>query len=536
MNESLYRADVVIVGGGIAGIVAALELLEKDKSVLILDRDEEGKFGGLAKESFGGIFLVGTRQQRRGGIQDGPDLAFADWTATAHFGPDDEWPRRWAEGYVNECREEVGEWLQSKGIRFFPIVHWAERGLFQPGNSVPRFHMVWGLGHGLALRMIALLRSHRNADRCRVLFRHRVTELFAKGADGPGCAGVREETGARFEARGESLVIASGGMNGDLDRVRRQWPADLGRPPETILSGSHRYADGSLHDRIQGLGGNLTHLDKTWNYPSGLHHPQPDKPQHGLTMVPPKSALWVDYTGRRFGPVPLVTAYDTRFIIEEICKSERKYSWQIMNWKIARKEIAIQNSDFNPALRDKKFFQFLKLTLFGNPGLVRHFQDYCVDFVTAENLGELVDKMNALCGDDAVDESVLRRDIERYDANIDRGPKFFNDEQLRRIAHARRYRGDRVRTCKFQKILDPKAGPLIAVREFVIARKSLGGIQTDLDCRVLKPDGQVLSGVYAIGEAAGFGGGGVHGKGALEGTFLGGCVYTARRAARAIAG
>ncbi|HNH10239.1 MAG TPA: FAD-binding protein, partial [Leptospiraceae bacterium] len=464
--------------------------------------------------------------QRKTGIRDSAALALSDWTATAEYSEDAVWPRKWAEYYVNSSRERIYDWLISHGQKFFPIVHWAERGLFRPGNSVPRFHMLIGLGAGAAKSLSEQLLFHRNRNRLAVLFRHNVTKLII-GKNTVGCTGLNEENEELFSAEAENLIIASGGLNGDLNRVRKNWDREsFGEPPEVILNGSHRYADGAVHDLIAGLGGNVTFEQNMWNYPSGVHHPEPDKENHGLTIVPPKSALWMNYEGRRIGPMPLVTAYDTRYIVERICQEKRKYSWQILNWKIAVKELAVQNSDYNEAMRDKKTLKFIFNVIFGNEKLVKRMTETCKDFVTADTVQELAEKMNALNGDNAVNASLLEEEIRKYDAGILRGEIFHNDEQLRRIAHARQYRGDRLRTCRFQPILDRKAGPLFAIREFINSRKSLGGIQTDLSSRVLTSSGAVIPGVYAVGECAGFGGGGIHGKGALEGTFLGSCILT----------
>ncbi len=535
MSE-IIKSDVVIVGGGIAGIIAALELLDAGKSVTLLDRDLPERFGGLARESFGGIFMVDTPHQRRNGIHDSVALALDDWMNTAMFDKDAVWPRKWAEYYIRLSREEIYDWLVARGMKFFPVVHWAERGLYGPGNSVPRFHMLWGLGSGATVRLIQQLENHPSRSRLNLRFRHNVTGLIVEKSR-RGCSGIDELTGKNFQAVGDVMIVASGGVNGDLKRVRRNWDRkSFGEPPEVILNGSHRYANGVIHDLLAKQGGNITYEHNMWNYPSGVHHPNPDKEHHGLTIVPPKSALWMNSEGRRFGPMPLVTAYDTRHIVERICEEKKKYSWQVMNWKIAIKEIAVQNSDYNEALRDKKLLLFVKTVLFGNKALVQDLVDTCKDFVTAASVPELAAKMNALTGDKSVDALLLESEIRKYDANIERGPRFHNDEQLRRIAHARQYRGDRVRTCKFRKILDPGAMPLIAIREFVNSRKSLGGIQTDLNSRVLTKKGMPIPNVFAIGEAAGFGGGGMHGKGALEGTFLGGCILTARAAVRTIVG
>ncbi len=530
------RGDVIVVGGGIGGVVTALELLDRGWRVVLVDRDEAGRLGGLARESFGGVFVVGSREQRRAGIRDTPELALRDWQSVAGFGEEDLWPRRWAEAFVGRCHDDVYLWLKARGVSFFPVVHWVERGLYRPGNSVPRFHMVWGTGHGLMEALNGRLLGHAGRDRLELRFRHHVQSLVTEAGKVVGCAGTDETSGREFELRGDAVVVATGGICGSLEKLHANWYRPWGDPPAVILNGAHRYGLGELHDVVDRLGGSVTHLDLQWHYAAGVHHPRPDRERHGLSLVPPKSALWMDATGRRIGPVPLVTAYDTRFLVEQVLRTGYGYSWQILNWKIAVRELAVSGSEHNPSIREKRWLGFLRDVLLGNPRLVREFLEECEDFVAAESVEELAEKMNALAGTGLVEAPILEAEIRAYDDIIARGPKFFNDEQLRRIAHCRRYRGDRVRTCAFQPILDPRARPLVAIREHILARKSLGGIQTDLSSRVLDRSGQPIPGLFAVGEAAGFGGGGVHGKGALEGTFLATSVLTARSAAAAIAG
>jgi len=532
-----YRSDVIVVGGGLAGIVAAQELLSAGKRVLLLERDAEENFGGLAKESFGGIFLVGTPEQRRYGIRDTPELALRDWLAFGDFGKDasaEHWPRRWAEAYVNDCHDDIYQWLKARGIRFLPLPLWVERGQFTGGNSVPRWHVTWGTGHGLATQLIRTLQAHPRREALTVKFRHKVQALTTDAGRISGCSGVLEDGGEEFIASAGAVLVASGGINGSIERVREHWHAEWRSAPPVILNGSHRYADGMLHDAVRSAGGRLTHLDRMWNYAGGVHHWKPRKPGHGLSLVPPRSALWLNWRGERIGPQPLVSGFDTRELVTQICRQERQYSWQVLNRRIALKELAVSGAEFNPSIREKSMLRFLRDTLFGNRWLLRQMTENCRDFVVAHSLPELVDKMNALQGDDSVDLAALRATVERYDAEIARGPALHNDEQLRRIAHLRQWRSDRMRTCKFQKILDKDAMPLIAIREFIISRKSLGGIQTDLGSRVLDKAGAPIPGLYAAGEAAGFGGGGMNGLRGLEGTFLGGAIYSARRAARAI--
>jgi len=555
MAASSLQGDVVVVGGGIAGITATLELLDRGQHVLLLDRDTADQLGGLARWSFGGLFFVGTPQQRLAGVTDTPAQALEDWHAFADFEADAVWPKRWAEQYVYRCTDDVYRWLRRRGIPFLPVVHWVERGLYGEGNSVPRFHMVWGTGRGLIDALIETLYTHPRADsHLEVRFRHIVTDLIAETSPAGdrrvvGVRGTDESTGEPFEAHGEHTVIATGGICGDIERLKEHWYGPWGEPPETVLNGSHRYADGTMHDAAAEIGANITHLDKQWLYAAGVQHPTPEgRPYDALSIVPPKSALWVNYRGERIGPNPLVSGYDTRYLVQKICEQTKQYSWQVMNQAIASKELAVSGSEFNDAMREKKPVAFLRRLLQGSDDMVHQLADTCPDVVVADTLDALVGKMNAITGTDDVELPALEAAIRRYDQQIARGPTFHNDEQLRRIAHLRQYRGDRVRTCNFQPILDRSARPLIAIREFILSRKTLGGVQTDLDGRVLTPpddtiasptnraDAQsAIDGLFAIGEAAGFGGGGIHGLRSLEGTFLGTCILSGRLAGQAMA-
>ena len=534
MTAQRLKTEILIVGGGIAGMVVALELLDQGRNVLLLDRDEESRFGGLAKDAFGGMALCGTAQQKLNAIHDSPDLLLRDWLSFAEFSSDDYWPRRWAELYAQRNHDDVYRWLQDHHVRFFPAVNWVERGEFLPGNSVPRYHIVWGTGWEMVRLLEGQLRYHRNRSKLQLLFRHRVDDLLMSDGRVTGCVGLDELQSNHFEVEAEMTVVATGGINGCLDKVRQNWPWDM--VPPVILNGSHPYADGTLHDAVEKLGGNITHLNWQWNYAAGIRHPQPRMPEHGLSLIPPKSALWMDATGRRVGPHPLVTGFDTHGMCERICRLPQGYTWQVMNRKIARKEISISGSEHNPSFRDRKPVKFMREILLGNDDLYDYLTRECEDVVVADTYAELVRKMDNLSLGVSIDAEGMLRDIQQYDAVIDRGETFHNDDQLRRIEHARRWKGDKIRTLKHQKILDPEAGPLVAIREFVVSRKSMGGIQTDDHSRVLRQDGSPVSGLYAVGEAAGFGGGGLNGKRALEGTFLSACVLSGRIAARSITG
>ncbi len=531
--------DVVIVGGGIAGLACASELLDLNQKVLILERDTEQNLGGLAKRSFGGILCIDTPLQRKSGIHDSPELAFQDWVAYGELGEKDHWPREWVKTYTQRSIPLIYEWLTERKVSFLPVVNWPERGLYKPGNSVPRWHIAWGTGQAIVQQVLQFLHEHPRRGNLKILFQHRVEGFIKKGGRVCGCTGSHEQTGKKFRYQADSVVISSGGFTGgDLSRVRTHWYKPWGKAPQNLLNGSHKFADGLLHEEARKLGGNLTHMDKQWHYAAGINHPfpEPGKYKDALSLVPPKSALWMDATGERFGPLPLVGFSDTRHLVEQIAKSKHQYSWQILNWKIAIKELAVSGSEYMEAFRDKQTLRMVKELIFGNRSLVNRLIAESEDFIVADSLDELVKKMNSLNGNNLVSAEKLKRDIKAYDDQIERGIRYFNDDQLRRIQTYRNYRGDRLRTCAFQKIDDPGARPLIAIREFILSRKSMGGLQTNLNNEVLKKNGSVLPGLYAIGESAGFGGGGIHGLRSLEGTFLGAAILTGRTAARAICG
>ena len=538
MKSNTYQADVAIIGGGIAGISTAIELLKAGKKVLIIERDLKKNFGGLAKESFGGMFFINSPQQKFSKIKDNVKQAKKDWFSFAEFEENEFWGKKWAEAFLNST-EEIYQWVTEKGVRFFPIVHWVERGLFQPGNSAPRFHMVWGTGHGLMEALISHLRSLSDKENLQILFEHKAEDFETENGKITAIKGIDEKNRSPFTAFADDFVIATGGINGNMEKVRKHWHKDWKTPPEVILNGSHQYSDGLLHDKISELGGNLANLNLMWNYAAGIPHPYPKRENHGLSLVPPKSALWVNYRGERMGPVPLVTSFDTRYLVTKICEQEKQYSWQILNKKIVYKELAVSGSEFNEGIKEKKVFKFLFSLLTGNKKLIRTLEKDSPNYITANSIEELAKKMNELTGTNDVKAETLRETIDGYDANFEHGKNIWNDEQIRRIEHTRQYKGDKKRTLKPQKLDQKSAYPLIAIREFILSRKSLGGIQTNLYSQVLKSpkaDGKqdIFENLFAVGEAAGFGGGGSHGKRALEGTFLATCIFTAKKAAECI--
>ncbi len=569
------QPDAIVVGAGLAGLVSTLELLRSGHEVLLLDRCAPQEIGGLAREAFGGMFMVDSPEQRRSRIPDSERLALEDWLRIAEFDDEDVWPRRWAEQYVTRARDDVGAWLRELGVKFFPVVNWAERGNFGDGNSVPRFHLTWGTGKALVQAVWGAIEAHPRRASLELRLHSRVSALIVEEGRVVGCRVLDEQGATRarmgtpdtkhtgstpgdevtdlpiapdeYEARAaKAVVIAAGGIGGNLDIVRREWPSDrLGPAPKRLLMGSHYYADGALHEEVTRVGGNVTHLSRMWNYADAVRHPKPQREHHGLKLIPPRSGLMLNPDGHRYGPVPVMPTFDAYAALERMCEDERKYSWLVCNFKIAKRELDVSGSQHNPHLRERRVVPFLLSVLLGKPGLVNHFLEGSPDFVAAGSLGELAEKMNdvtgQLTGERPIEATVLEREVGRYDETIARGKGLFNDDQLRRIGQLRNWRGDRLRTSRFQRIVDAKAMPLVAIRLQPMARKSLGGIQTDLSCRVLRAEsdghgGEPIAGLYAVGEAAGFGGGGVHGKRSLEGTFLGGCVFTGRLAAASIAG
>jgi uncharacterized protein len=539
VESKQFKTQVVIAGGGLAGIVTAHELLSSGRRVLLIDKDKQENFGGLAKQSFGGVHMIDTPHQRRLGLKDSPELAWRDWQSVADYQPQDNWPRQWGKFYCEHSREDIFHFLTSKGVAFLPVVNWAERGMYGPGNSVPRWHITWGTGYEIIDKLLQALQAHPRRSNLELLFDTEVSSIETANARAVGIRGRKMDSGAEINVSAEHVVIASGGIcGGDLSCLRANWYKPWGDPPEKLLNGAHDYGDGMLHDRVAELGGAVTHLDLQWHYADGVHHPARRRPNDGLSLVPPRSALWFNARGERImTPGPLTAYGDTRHLVESILRQPGKYSWQVMNWKIAIRELAVSGCDYMTAFRFKDRRALLASVFFGNKKLVERLIRECPeDLVVADNLNQLMDRMDAqnLYGN-RLDRERMAATIRAWDEMIARGPAFHNDDQLRRIANFRAYRGDRARTCKFQQILDPKARPLIAIRGFILARKSLGGIQTDLQCRVLKAtDGQPIPGLYAVGEAAGFGGGGIHGKGSLEGTFLGSCILTGRVAGRNI--
>ncbi|MEU9603637.1 FAD-binding dehydrogenase [Streptomyces sp. NPDC048057] len=545
-----YDADVIVIGAGLAGLVATAELVAAGRTVILLDQEPERSMGGQAHWSFGGLFLVDSPEQRRMRIRDSRDLAYQDWLGTAGFDrEEDRWPRQWAAAYVDFAAGEKRAWLRQRGVRFFPVVGWAERGGYDAtghGNSVPRFHITWGTGPGLVAPFEQRVREGMARGLVRPAFRHRVTGLGTNGgvldtvsgevlepSDAErGTASSREVVGA-FEFRAQAVIVASGGIGGNHELVRAQWPGRLGAPPRKLLSGVPAHVDGLMLGIAERAGASHVNRDRMWHYTEGIENWNPIWARHGIRILPGPSSLWLDARGRRL-PVPLFPGFDTLGTLEHIVKSGYDHTWFVLDQKIIGKEFALSGSEQNPDLTGKSVRGVFDRARTDVPGPVRAFMEHGADFVVEKDLAALVRGMNALTGEPLIEEAELRREIEARDREI-RNP-FTKDLQVTAVRGARRYLGDRlIRTAAPHRILDPAAGPLIAVRLSVLTRKSLGGLETDLSSRVLGEDGAPVSGLYAAGEAAGFGGGGVHGYRSLEGTFLGGCLFSGRAAGRAAA-
>lgn len=544
-------ADVIIVGAGLAGLVAACELADAGRKVIMLDQEPEQSLGGQAFWSFGGLFLVDTPEQRRMRIRDSHDLAWSDWQGTAAFDrAEDCWPRQWAEAYVAFAAGEKRAWLAERGLRFFPVVGWAERGggnASGHGNSVPRFHIVWGTGPGVLEPFVNRVRDAEKQGLVKFRFRHRVSAIVKQGGAVAGVHGeVLEasnvERGRKssrtvvgdFELHAPVVIVASGGIGANHELVRQNWPPRLGAPPKRMITGVPDHVDGRMLAITEKAGGRLINRDRMWHYVEGISNWAPLWSDHAIRILPGPSSIWLDATGRRLPP-PLYPGFDTLATLAHLRATGHDHSWFILTEKIIRKEFALSGSEQNPDLTGKSWRQVARRATSGIPGPVRAFMDKGEDFIIERELPQLVARMNALVGGEPLlSLEQVEREIRARDQQVDN--PFSKDAQIIALRGARAYLGDRlIRMAKPHKILDPANGPLIAVRLNILTRKTLGGLETDLGSRVLGADGTPVPGLYAAGEAAGFGGGGMHGYAALEGTFLGGCIFSGRTAGRSAA-
>jgi uncharacterized protein len=547
----MQSTDVIVVGGGLAGLVAATELTDAGRRVVLVEQEPEQSLGGQAHWSFGGLFFVDSPEQRRMGVRDSCALALADWMGTAAFDrAEDHWPRQWAQAYVDFASGEKRAWLHGMGMRWFPVVGWAERGGYGAighGNSVPRFHVTWGTGPGVLEPFLRRAREAASKGLLQLAFRHRVDDLIVENGSVVGVHGARlaDDSTERgkpssrdmvgdFEFRAQAVIVASGGIGGNHELVRKHWPERLGPPPSHMLCGVPAHVDGRMLGITEAAGARLINRDRMWHYVEGIENWNPIWPKHAIRILPGPSSLWFDARGQRL-PGPLWPGFDTMGTLEHLRRTGYDYSWFVLDQQIIRREFALSGSEQNPDLTGKSWRQVAKRAVGKHaPAPVEAFKSYGRDFIVRDNLDDLVAGMNELAGSQLIDAARLHEEIEARDLQFDN--PYAKDGQVMAIHNARRYRGDRlVRVAKPHRLLDPANGPLIAVRLNILTRKTLGGLETDLQARVLGHDGQPLRGLYAVGEAAGFGGGGLHGYRALEGSFLGGCLFSGRVAGRAAA-
>ena len=544
--------DVIVVGAGLAGLVAATEAAERGFSVCVVDQEGEQNLGGQAFWSLGGLFFVDSPEQRRIRVRDSLDLARQDWFGSAGFDrPEDYWPRRWAEGYLDFAAGEKREWLHRMGMRWFPVVGWAERGgslAHGHGNSVPRFHVTWGTGPGVLAPFIEKAKAMAETGRLTFRFRHRVDRLEIADRRVTGVSGAilasdpvqrgqessREQQGD-FTLSAAAVIVSSGGIGGNQELVRRNWPVErLGQPPASMVCGVPAHVDGRMIAITETAGGAVINRDRMWHYTEGVKNHDPIWPDHGIRILPGPSSFWCDADGNRL-TAPAMPGFDTLGTLKMLGERGSGHSWFILTKAIIKKEFALSGSEQNPDLTGKDIRLLLKRLGKEPPGPVRAFMERGEDFVVQDTLEELVTAMNAVSGDDRLHIEHIRRQIEARDREVENG--FSKDAQVTAIHGARRYLGDRLmRTAKPHRLLDPAMRPLIAVRLHVLTRKTLGGLHTDLEARVLDAAGEPVPGLYAAGEVAGFGGGGMHGYNALEGTFLGGCLFSGRVAGRKVLG
>jgi predicted oxidoreductase len=553
-------ADVIVVGGGLAGLAATNELVRAGMKVAVVDQENAANLGGQAFWSLGGIFMVDTPQQRRLRVRDSFELAWQDWLGSAGWDrltgehPEDEWAAKWGRAYVEFAAGEKRSWLHEQGVRFTPMVGWAERGDGRAGghgNSVPRFHVAWGTGTGLSEPFADKAREAARAGHVRFFHRHRVDDLILEGGTVTGVTGtvLAADSAPRgapsnrtalgeFELRAQAVVLATGGIGGSHTHVRRNWPARLGTPPKQMITGVPAYVDGRMLDIAEHAGVRVVNKDRMWHYTEGIENWDPVWPDHGIRVLPGPSSMWFDALGRRL-PCPGLPGYDTLGTLKllrttpEIAQYD--HSWFILTQRIIEREFALSGSEQNPDITNRDLRLLLKSRLLGGaPPPVEAFKEHGRDFVVADSLELLVGRMNDLTEEPLLSYAGIKRQITERDAEIDN--PFSKDTQVMGIHNARRFLGDRLwRVAKPHKILDPSAGPLIGVKLHILTRKTLGGIQTDLDGRALDNDANPIPGLFAAGEAAGFGGGGAHGYNALEGTFLGGCLFTGRTVGRSLA-
>lgn len=559
-----FEPEVIVVGAGLAGLVATHELAKAGKRVLVVDQENRNNLGGQAFWSLGGLFFVDSPEQRRMGIADSLELALQDWHGSAQFdrlgdgtaGPgrgEDHWPQQWAEAYVRWAAGGKRDYVRELGLKSLTFVGWAERGDGRAeghGNSVPRFHITWGTGPEVVRIFLEPVLAAEEAGLVRFTFRHQVDDLVLDGdavvgvrgsvlADDASPRGVKSsrEVVGDFELRARAVVVSSGGIGHNFELMRRNWPVDrVGPAPEHMIAGVPAHVDGRMLAISEAAGASLVNKDRMWAYVEGVHNWDPIWPDHAIRILPGPSSMWFDANGKRLEGLSGVPGSDSIGSMTQILATGHDYSWFVLDQTIIEKEFALSGSEQNPDWTAKDVRLMLKDRILGKgaTGPVERFKRYGEDFVVADDLPALVDGMNAITRGPKLVLEEIERQIVARDRQVDN--PFTKDVQVMAIHNGRKDRtGKLMRVAKPHKILDPEHGPLIAVRCNILSRKTLGGIETNLDSQAVAASGKVIPGLYAAGEVAGFGGGGVHGYNALEGTFLGGCIFSGRAAGLALA-
>ncbi len=431
------HADAIVIGGGLAGLVAAAELADAGKRVIILEQESENSLGGQAFWSLGGLFFVDSPEQRRMRIRDSRDLALQDWMGSAQFDrAEDFWPRKVAEAFIDFSAGEMRSWLHAQGMRWFPVVGWAERGGAQAhghGNSVPRFHVTWGTGPGVLAPFVRRVREHAAVGRIELKFRHQASRLIKTDGAVTGVAGEvlepsRVERGQQsgravvgdFEIRAAAVIVTSGGIGGNHDLVRKAWPVvRLGPAPKRMVAGVPHHVDGRMIAVTQAAGGAVINGDRMWHYTEGVTNWNPIWPNHGIRILPGPSSLWFDALGQRL-EAPFLPGFDTLGTLKRILSVGYEYSWFVLTQKIIKKEFALSGSEQNPDLTSGRWIEVLKSRRAkGAPPSVEAFKRHGEDFVVRDNLRDLVAGMNALAGNDLIDHDRLHAQIGARDREID---------------------------------------------------------------------------------------------------------------------
>ena len=412
-----YDADVIIVGSGLAGLVAAAELADAGKKVIVVDQEPEQSLGGQAFWSLGGLFLVDTPEQRRLGIKDSYELAFR-LDGYGRIRPRGRLLAAPVGRGLRRLRRGGGAAVAAPARDALVSDRGMGRargyGAFAHGNSVPRFHITWGTGPGVLEPFVRRTREAEIKGLISFRFRHRVDELLLTNGAADGVRGAILEPSdiprgvkssrtvvGEFALRASAVIVASGGIGGNHDLVRRHWPKRLGEPPRFMVQGVPDHVDGRMLAITEAAGARLINRDRMWHYTEGIRNWNPIWTNHGIRILPGPTSLWLDATGKRLPP-PLYPGFDTLGTLEFIARSGHEHTWFVLNQAIIKREFALSGSEQNPDLTGKDWRQTLGRAFSKTAtGPVEAFKKHGADFVIKDNLADLVAGMNALTADSA---------------------------------------------------------------------------------------------------------------------------------------